>query len=81
MEINESKLMTLKRSASDRLDLAEIFKEADKDKSGTKGKGGRGRVQGKGEGLRENWQKVLVLWICRGAGVSPSRVRRDEDRI
>ena len=38
-------------------------------------------VQGKGEGLRENWQKVLVLWISRGVGVFQSRVIRDEDRI
>ena len=30
---------------------------------------GRGRVRGKGEGPRENWEKVLVLWICRGVGV------------
>ena len=38
-------------------------------------------VQGKGEGLRENWQKVLVLQICRGVGVFPSRVIRDEYRM
>ena len=41
------------------------------------GKGGRGS---KGEGPRENWEKVQVLWICRGVGVFPSRVRRDEYR-
>ena len=46
-----------------------------------KGKGGRGRVLGKGEGPRENWEKVQVLWICRGVGVVPSRVIRDEYRI
>ena len=45
------------------------------------GKGGRGRVQGKGESPRENWKKVQVLWICRGVGVVPSRVIRDEYRI
>ena len=44
----------------------------------SKGKGGRGR---KGEGPRENWEKVQVLWIHRGVGVFPSRVRRDEYRI
>ena len=40
----------------------------------SKGKGGRGRVQGKGEGPLENWEKVQVLWIHRGAGVVPSSV-------
>ena len=45
------------------------------------GKGGRGRVQGKREGLWEYWEKVQVLWICRGVGVVPSRVIRDEYRI
>ena len=44
-------------------------------------KGGRGRVQGKGEGPRANWEKVQVLKICRGVGVFPSRVIRDEYRI
>ena len=44
------------------------------------GKGGRGRVVGKGEGPQENWEKVQVLWICRGVGVFPSRVIRDEYR-
>ena len=44
-------------------------------------KGERGRVPGKGEGPWDNLQKVQLLQICRGAGVSPSRVRRDEDRI
>ena len=43
--------------------------------------GGRGRVVGKGEGPRENWEKVQVLWICRGVGVVPSRVIRDEYRM
>jgi len=46
----------------------------------SKGKGGRGRVRGKGEGPRENWEKVQVLRICRGVGVLPSRVIRDEYR-
>ena len=46
-----------------------------------KGKGGRRRVLGKGEGPRENWEKVQVLQICRGAGVVTSRVIRDEYRI
>ena len=39
-----------------------------------------GRVK-KGEGPRENWEKVQVLWICRGVGVVPSRVIRDEYRM
>ena len=38
-----------------------------------------GRVK-KGEGPRENWEKVQVLWICKGVGVVPSRVIRDEYR-
>ena len=38
-------------------------------------------VRGKGEGPRENWEKVQVLRICRGVGVPPSRVIRDEYRI
>jgi hypothetical protein len=29
----------------------------------------------------ENWEKGQVLWICRGVGVIPSRVIRDEYRI
>ena len=37
--------------------------------------------RGKGEGPRKNWEKVQVLWICRGVGVFPSRVIRDEYRI
>ena len=45
------------------------------------GKGGRGRVQGKGEGPRKNWEKVQVLWICRGVGVVTSKVIRNEYRI
>ena len=45
-----------------------------------KGKGGRGGVQGKGEGFRKNWERVQVLWICRGVGVFSSRVIRDEYR-
>ena len=49
--------------------------------STAKGKGGRGRVRGKGEGPRENWEKVQVLRICRDVGVVPSRVIRDEYRI
>ena len=43
-----------------------------------------GRVKGvrrKGEGPGENWEKVQVLRICRGAGVVTSRVIRDEYRI
>ena len=35
----------------------------------------------KGERPRENWEKVQVLWICRGVGVFPSKVIRDEYRI
>ena len=48
---------------------------------GNQGKGGREKIQGKGEGPRKNWEKVQVLWICRGVGVFPSRVIRDEYRI
>jgi len=44
---------------------------------GEKGEGGRG----KGEGPRENWEKVRVLRICRGVGVVTSRVDRDEYRM
>ena len=47
----------------------------------TKGKGGELNERGKGEGSWENWEKVQVLWICRGAGVFPSRVIGDEYRI
>ena len=47
----------------------------------SKGKGGRGKVQGKREGPRKNWEKVQVLWICRGVGVVPSRVIQDRYRI
>ena len=47
----------------------------------SKVKGGREKVLGKGEGPRENWEKVQVLWICRGVGVVLSRVIRDEYRI
>ena len=43
-------------------------------------KGERGKAS-KGEGSRENWEKVQVLQICRGVGVVPSRVIRDEYRI
>ena len=46
----------------------------------TKGKGGELNERGKGEGSWENWEKVQVLWICRGAGVFPSRVIQDEYR-
>ena len=35
----------------------------------------------KGQGPRENWKKVQVVLICRGDGVVPSRVIRDEYRI
>ena len=47
----------------------------------SKGKGGRGRVLGKGEGPWKNWEKVQVLRICRGVGVFPSRVIGDKYRI
>ena len=43
-------------------------------------RGERGKAS-KGEGSRENLQKVLLLQICRGDGVSPSRVIRDEYRM
>jgi hypothetical protein len=46
----------------------------------SKGKGGRGREREKGEGPQENWEKVQVLWICRGVGVFPSRVNRNKYR-
>ena len=42
-------------------------------------KGERGKAS-KGEGSLENLQKVLLLWICRGVGVVPSRVIQDEYR-
>ena len=35
----------------------------------------------RGEGPREKWEKGQVLRICRGVGVVPSRVIRDEYRI
>ena len=38
------------------------------------------RVPGKGDGSRENWEKVQVLLICRGVGVFPSRGISDEYR-
>ena len=41
----------------------------------------RGSVSGKGERPRANWEKVQVVRICRGVGVVPSRVIRDEYRI
>ena len=50
-------------------------------KGNQKGKGDRGRVPGKGEGPRDNWEKGQVLRICRGVGVVPSTVIRDECRI
>ena len=40
----------------------------------------RGKTS-KGEGPRKDWEKVQVLWICRGVGVVTSRVDRDEYRI
>ena len=43
-------------------------------------KGERGKAS-KGEGPQENLQKVQLLRICRGVGVVPSRVIRDEYRI
>ena len=43
-------------------------------------KGERGKAW-KQEGPREYWEKGQVLWICRGDGVFPSRVIRDEYRI
>ena len=33
------------------------------------------------EGPRKDWEKVQVLWICRGVGVFSSRVIRDEYKI
>ena len=45
-----------------------------------KGKGGELNGRGKGEGPWEIWEKVQVLWICRGVGVFPSIVIRDEYR-
>ena len=44
------------------------------------GKGEGSRVMGKGEGPRENWEKVQELRICRGVGVVTSRVIQDEYR-
>ena len=35
----------------------------------------------KGEGPRENWEKVQVVLICRGVGVVPSRVDSAKYRI
>ena len=43
-------------------------------------KGEKGKAS-KGEGPRVNWEKLQVLWICRGVGVVTSRVIRDEYRI
>ena len=43
----------------------------------SKGEGGGSLGRGKGEGP---WEKVQVLWICRGVGVVTSRVTRDEYR-
>ena len=43
-------------------------------------KGERGKAW-KGEDPQENWEKGQVLRICRGVGVVPSRVIRDEYRI
>ena len=40
---------------------------------------GRGKSEGQ-EGPREIWEKVQVLWICRGVGVVTSRVIRDKYR-
>ena len=37
--------------------------------------------RGKGEGPREDWEKVQVVRICRGVGVVTSRVIEDEYRI
>ena len=42
-------------------------------------KGERGKAS-KGEGSRENLHKVLLLRICSGVGVVPSRVIQDKDR-
>ena len=36
----------------------------------------RGKSEGQ-EGPWENWEKVQVLWICRGVGVVLSKVIRD----
>ena len=38
-------------------------------------------VLGKREGLWEYWEKVQVLWICRGVGVVTSRGIGDKYRI
>ena len=43
-------------------------------------KGERGKAS-KGDGSRENLQKVQMLRICRGVGVFPSRVIQDEYRM
>ena len=42
-------------------------------------KGERGKAR-KGEGPRKNWEKVQVLGIPQGVGISPSRVLWDEYR-
>ena len=60
--------------------VRKLFRE-DHDVENQKAEGGKGRVQGKGEGPRENWEKVQVLWICRGVVLFLSRVIRDEYRI
>ena len=39
----------------------------------SKGKRGRGRVRRKGEGPRENWEKLLSVACCRRARVRGSR--------
>ena len=58
-----------------------LFKNVGCSAKKLKGRGGELNERGKGEGPRANWEKVQVLRICRGVGVFPSRVIRDEYRI
>ena len=55
-----------------------LFKTPISTEGKSKGEGGGSPGRGKGEGP---WEKVQVLWICRGVGVVPSRAIRDEYRI
>ena len=57
-----------------------LFKTPISTEGKSKGEGGGSPERGKGEAPWENWEKVQVLWICRGVGVVPSRVIRDEYR-
>ena len=54
-----------------------LFKTPISTEGKSKGEGGGSPGRGKGEGP---WEKVQVLRICRGVGVFPSRVIRDEYR-